>query len=109
MRVLFSPEVRKSFQDLEEVLFNEEYFSFEESAIRYVKELVYEIEANLPNHTKRKAPGYFDKYGKDLYYSTFRKNKVTQWYVFFSIYKRDNGLIYLIKHISNNHVDAHHL
>jgi len=107
MRVIFSPLVRVYFHDLIEILFEKEYFGFEESALKYVKGLFYEIKDTLPLHPKKIAPPYFDRYGKDMYYATFRKSKATQWYVFFSEYKNNGETVYLVKYISNNHVIAH--
>jgi len=35
MKVLFLPEVRQYFQELEDILFEKEYFGFEDSGIQY--------------------------------------------------------------------------
>lgn len=108
MKVLFSPEVRTYFKDLEKILLEKGYFVFEESAIRYVRELIFEIRDKLPTSAKHPAPPYFDLYGKDMYYSSFRKNKATQWYAFFSMYKDENKeTVYIVRFISNNHMIAH--
>lgn len=72
-------------------------------------ELLDDIETKLHTKPKKNAPPYFNRYGKGMRYATFRKNKQTQWYVFFSSHEDENGLVYLIRHISNNHVDAKHL
>jgi len=37
MKVLFSPLVRSCFQEMEEILYEKEYFGFENSAIQYVR------------------------------------------------------------------------
>lgn len=42
-------------------------------------------------------------------YATFRKNKVTQWYVFFTKYQDEGGVVYMIRYITNNHVSAQYL
>jgi len=109
MKVLFLPEVRQYFQELEDILFEKEYFGFEDHAIQYVRELIYEIENTLPVRTCKKAPPYFNRYGKNLYYASFRKNKATQWYVFFTRYRERDEMIYLVRYISNNHVIAQYL
>ena len=44
-----------------------------------------------------------------MQYASFRKNKETQWYVFFNTYRQDGEIIYLIRYISNNHVIAQFL
>lgn len=78
MKVLFSSQVRSYFRKLGDILFEKEYFGFEDSAIGYVRTLIFEIRDTLPNRTKRSAPKYFDRYGKDMYYSIFKKSKNTQ-------------------------------
>lgn len=106
MKVLFAPEVRAYFRELAEILFDKEYFGFEESAVRYVRELIFEIRDNLPVSMKYPAPSYFSRFGSDLYYASFRRNKSTQWYAFFQLYEENGELIYLVKYITNNHVSA---
>ncbi len=109
MKVVFLPEVEDYLIDLSELLHKKDYFGFKENAVRYISDLVLEIETSLHKRIKKTAPPYFDRYGKGMQYATFRKNKNTQWFVFFSTYESKNELIYLIRYISNNHVDSHHL
>lgn len=109
MRVVFLPEVRLYFQELEEILFEKEYFGFEETAIKYVRELITDIEKTLPVRLSKPAPSHFDRYGKGMYYAAFRINKTTEWYVFFSKYKVDNEIVFLVRYISNNHMVAKYL
>ena len=100
------PEVRIYLSDLIRILFENEYFSFEDNAIEYVTDLVYEIETGLPFKTRKPAPNYFNRYGENMFYSSFRKNRETTWYVFYTIHY-DEGLdstTFLIRYISNNHV-----
>lgn len=109
MKVLFLPEVRMYFQELQDILFEKEYFGFEESAVQYVRDLIFDIEASLPERLSKIAPPYFDRYGKGMKYATFRKNKHTQWYVFFNKYRENGEVIYLVRYISNNHMIAQYL
>ena len=109
MKVLFLPEVRLYFQELQDVLFEQEYFGFEESAVQYVRDLILDIEATLPERVSKTAPPYFSRYGKGLRYAAFRKNKNTQWYVFFTKYRENGEAIYLVRYISNNHMIAQYL
>lgn len=104
MKVLFLPEVRYYFQELVDILFKKEYFSFEESAVNYVRELILDIQNTLPSKASKIAPPYFNRYGKGMYYTNFRKNKTTQWYVFFTKYKENGETIYVVRYISNNHI-----
>ena len=109
MSVIFLPEVREYFDFLADILFQKEYFVFEENARQYAKELFDDIEENLPNRWKKPAPKHFEKYGKDMYYSSFRSNKSTIWYAFFTKYEEDGEEVYLVRHIENNHTAAHFL
>jgi len=109
MRVLFLPEVREYFDILADILFEEEYYSFEENAQQYAKELFDDIETTLPTRWKKPAPNHFEKYGKNMYYSGFRKNRNTTWYAFFTKYEENGETIYLVRHIENNHTAAHFL
>ena len=90
MKIILLPEALDYFNELSTLLFEKHYFGFEESALKYVDDLTDDIKKTLPNRQKRTPPPYFQRYGKNLYYSIFRKSKHTQWYVFFDIYE-DNG------------------
>ena len=109
MKVLFLPEVRQYLQELEDILFEKEYFAYEDSAVQYVRELIWDIENTLPLRASKTAPSYFNRYGKGMHYAMFRKSKVTQWYAFFTKYKEKGETIYLVRYISNNHVIARYL
>ncbi|MDF9829527.1 hypothetical protein M2133_000864 [Parabacteroides sp. PF5-6] len=107
MRVLVLPEVRLYLNELSQILYEKDYFSYLETSERYVEELFEAIKTTLPRKQRRYASPFFDRYGKDMYYSIFRKNRQTQWYVFFNIYEDKGELIYLVRYISNNHMIAH--
>ncbi len=109
MRIVFLPSVLDYFNELTTLLYEKEYFGFLDSAVRYVDDLLEDIRQNLPTKLHKSAPPYFNRYGRNMLYATFRKSKATQWYVFFSIYRKDDELIYLVRHISNNHVAAQYL
>ena len=102
MKIIFSPEVEEYLFELVKILYEKEYFGFRESAVQYVTELILEIRDGLGTSLKRIAP----KYGENLHYASFRKNKTTQWFVFFSTYDNDGEIIYLVRYISNNHMIA---
>lgn len=109
MKILFLPEVIDYFLQLAETLYEKQYVGFEEYALKYSESLFDDIYNNLPNKHKKVAPKYFDKYGKDMFYAVFRKNKNTSWYVFFAIYYTNGETVYFVRYISNNHVVAHYL
>lgn len=109
MKVLFLPEVRLYQRELQDLLFEKEYFGFEESAVQYVRDLILDIEETLPIRTSKEAPAFFNRYGNSMRYASFRKNRNTQWYVFFNKYKENDDIIYLVRYISNNHAIAQYL
>ena len=109
MRVIALRKVVVYLENLIQVLYNEGYFSYKEDSRKYVKELYADIEKNLPTRLHKTAPEQFNKYGKNMYYAVFKKNKRTSWYVFFRLYKKDNEIIYQIRYIANNHIVAQNL
>jgi len=109
MKVIAIPKVQQYLEDLKKILFEEEYFGLEESAIKYVNDLFDDISTTIHIRTHEPAPKYFDKYGKNLEYAVFRKNKRTSWYVFFRVYKINDEEIYQVRYIANNHTVAQYL
>ena len=109
MIVLFLPEVQEYYDNLEQILFEKGYFSFLDSSKRYVKELIDDIKTNLSTRLHRTAPKYFDRYGKNMKYAVFPKNRRTTWYVFFTTYWKNGEKIYLVRYIANNHTIAQYL
>ena len=109
MKIVTLPEVRKYLKELIQILYEKEYFGFEAYAQKYVEDLFHDILTNLPYKLKKPAPPYFKRYGTKMLYATFRKSRNTQWYVFFNIYRQNGETIYLIRYISNNHVDAQNI
>jgi len=109
MIVRFLPEVLDYFEELVWILFENEYFGFYESSRKYVDELVEDIKTKLPTRPAKPAPEKFDRYGKNMEYAVFKKNKRTSWYVFFRVYKENEKEIYQVRYISNNHVIAQYL
>jgi len=109
MNVIFSPKVEEYLFELMEILYEQGYFGFKESAVQYVKDLIFDIRTKLPTSLKRTAPEYFSKYGEKLLFSMFKKSKTTQWYVFFNLYENKGEFIYLVHYISNNHIIAKYL
>lgn len=109
MKVLFLPEVRSYLREVSLIMHEKEYFGFLEYSEIYMDDLVHDIITTLHNRHKKPAPPYFNRYGENMLYCIFPKNKQTQWYVFFNIYQANNELTYLIRYISNNHMIAQHL
>lgn len=108
-KVVFYPEVRQYYKSLIPILYEKGYFLYEENAQKYVKELIADIIKTLPIRNHRPAPKHFERYGKEMFYASFRKSKHTTWYAFFTKYEDNGEIIYLIRYISNNHVVAQYL
>jgi len=106
MKVLFLPEVVDQFLELAHQLYDEEYLGFMDAALQYSEQLFRDIYDNLPIKVRKGAPTYFERYGTDLFYSAFKHNKHTTWYVFYSVHEVDGETIYLVRHLTNNHVIA---
>ena len=109
MTVIALPEVQQYLESLKKILFDDDYFRFEEAAIKYVDDLFDDIITTLPVRQHKPAPPYFDKYGEGMYYTVFKKNRRTSWYAFFRIYEHDGERIYQVRYIANNHTVAQHL
>ena len=109
MSVLFIPEIIDYFLDLAEILYDKEYFGFIDTAIKYSDKLFEDIKNELPFKHKKEAPKYFDRYGKNMFYTIFKRNKNTSWYVFFNIYQTKEETFYFVRYISNNHLIAQYL
>jgi hypothetical protein len=99
IKVIFSNEASNQLDNLITKLFFKNYFSYLEDSKQYVTDLVEFVEKNIATKTKKPAPIYFLKFGKNLQYITYKRNKRTTWYIFFQ--QKDNK--FLVKHITNNH------
>ena len=109
MSVLFLPEVSRQFVELAEILYDKGYMNFLNTAIEYSESLFREIQSELPIKVHRKAPDWFNRYGKDMFYAVFPKSRQTTWYVFFNVYEVGGETVYLVRRVSNNHVISQYL
>ena len=89
------PEVEEDLYGLIKILVEKEYLGTYPFAISYVEELIADIQQNIHSKLKKKAPAFFERYGKDMYYITYQRNSNTTWYIFFSVI----GDTYFIKYI----------
>lgn len=105
MKIIFAPSVREYLKEVSEILYENEYFGFEEDAIEYIDTLTLDIYETISHRVRKHAPSYFSRYGKGLYYSVFKKNDNTQWYVFFN-YEDD---VFYIRYIGNNHTCSQYI
>ena len=75
-QIITVQEVRSYFNDLIPTLHKNDYFGFEDGARKYVKDLFNDIKQNLPNKLRKPAPKHFEKYGKNIYYASFKKASI---------------------------------
>jgi hypothetical protein len=107
--VLILQEVRLYFYELAVILYRNGYFSYYDSAVRYVYDLIIDIQTNLPYKVKRPAPPFFKKYGENLEYSSFSKSRRTVWFAFFERYEENGEVYFLVKHVENNHTASKYM
>lgn len=105
MRVVFAPEVEEDLYELIEVLVDKGYLGTYSFAISYVEDLIADIQQNIHSKLKKKAPAFFERFGKDMYYITYQRNPNTTWYIFFSEIEKG----YFVKFITNNHVSGQYI
>ena len=103
MKVAYHPLVIDFLEQLTFALYENGYFGFYDSACEYVDRMVDDISSNIHVKPHKKAPPYFNKYGKNMFYISYQSNNQTTWYIFFNM--NDNR--YLIRYITNNHVSGH--
>jgi len=101
--IAFHPPVIDYLDQLTFTLYKKGYFGFIDSAIDYIDKMIDFISKSIHTRPHKKAPAFFDVYGKNMYYITYQPNKQTTWYIFFI--KNDNR--YLVKYITNNYVSGH--
>ncbi len=107
MSVIVLPEVQEYLDALVPLLYEKGYFSYEEGAKRYVYGMLDNIRMALPSCLHRPAPRRF---GKGMLFATFRKNRSTTWYAFFTRHKGADGeMVYIVRHIANNHTVAKYM
>jgi len=110
MKVVTTTEVKEYLNDLITILYEKKYFGYEDTAKKYVNDLLDDIITTLPRRMKKPAPKSFTSiFGDGLYYSVFPKNKRTSWYAFFRVYRKNGELIYQVRYIGNNHTVAKYL
>ena len=109
MKVLFHRRVIEQFLNLSEILYDQGYLGFEDAAIEYSERVFNDIKTFLPLKVKKAAPAYFQRYGRNLYYSAFKHSRQTTWYVFFSIHEEGTETVFLVRYLTNNHVAGHRL
>ena len=93
-KIIVLPEVRILLDELVDILYENDYFSFEENAILYLNS-IYDFIYTIP--TQRKKPTLKNRFGN--WYCAFKINSNTTWYISFNVEDDE----YNITHITNNH------
>jgi hypothetical protein len=96
--IFYSLKVERYLNHLVDILFEKEYFGFEENAVEYVQNLKDAAENKIRTENPKQTPLALLSYG--AFYVSYKSNKRTTWSIFFS---RKNNRI-LVKYITNNHV-----
>ena len=98
--IRFHKNVLLFLEDLIDLLIEKEYFSFYDTSVMYMEDIVSYITENIETASHEQAPHYFSRFGDNLYYITYNRNKKTSWYILF-----EKGYdYYFIRYITNNHV-----
>ena len=104
-QVVFSENVKFLFFEHIDILYQKEYFGYLDDAKEYVSEIEQYFRTEIPKLHRlglsKRAMPYFEKYGDNLFFATYRRTKTrTTWYAFYEIF--DNRY-FKIMHIINNH------
>ena len=107
-QVRFAQSVAVLLEDSVKKLVEKNYFSEEDYAVSYIRDVASFFMLNLPNLMSVDAPEYFNRYcvdGKPLKMVKYRKSNRTTWYAFYE----ELDEIYSIVYIANNHLIGHKL
>jgi hypothetical protein len=104
-KVRYSVEVELQLEESIDQLVERGYFSEEDYAVNYIRDLVTYFQLNLDHLTAFDAPDYFARYGSNLKYALYRKSSRTTWYAFF----KETPEALIIVYLGNNHLIGHHL
>lgn len=106
--VLYTRQALLQFEEGVKQLVEQRYFSEEDYAVDYMREIFRYFALNLQNSIRVKAPDYFDRYkvdGKEVFYVRYRKCSHTTWYAFFEELENAYSIVYL----ANNQLIGHRL
>lgn len=106
--VVYTRQTLLQFEESVKQLVAQGYFSEEDYAVDYMRDIFRYFALNLQNSVFVKAPVYFDRYQvdrKEIFYVRYRKSYRTTWYAFFE--ELDN--VYSIVYLGNNNLIGHRL
>lgn len=97
--IFYTSEFENQINEIIDILFDDMYFGFKESAINYGDRIYDFILKNIDKPISKLSPKNFQKFGK--FYIKYKANENTTWYIFFD--RKDNR--FLVNHILNNHTN----
>lgn len=103
-------QVESQLEDSIRQLVERQYFSEEDYAIEYMRNVINYFQLNLNNNISYEAPSYFNRYGygQPLYYSLYRKSTRTSWYAFYEKTDSHFNIVYLgTNHLIGHYLDIH--
>lgn len=104
--VVYARQSLLQYEESVRQLVEKGYFSEEDYAVDYMRDIFRYFALNLQNAAVIKAPEYFDRYkvdGKELFYVRYRKTARTTWYAFFE----ELDKVYSIVYLGNNSFIGH--
>ena len=106
--VVFTPQALLQFEESVKELVARNYFSEEDYAVDYMRDIFRHFALNLEHSVRTNAPAYFERYivdGHELYYVIYRKSSRTTWYAFFE----ELDKVYSIVYLATNQLIGHRL
>ncbi len=95
--IFYSDDFEAEINKIVDILFENEYFGFRNSALLYASKIYDFIEENIDSPAHRTSPSKFRKHG--MFFIKYKANEQTTWYIFFD--RKENR--YLVNFILNNH------
>ncbi len=71
MKIFYTTETENYLVELSWLLYEKNYFSYFESANRYVNSMLSDMEATIHLKMRRKAPACFSRYGENLWFVSY--------------------------------------
>ena len=107
-KVLFHEQALLQLEETVEELVDKGYFSEEDYAVDYVRDIIRYFSLNLNNLVSHESPTFFNRYRVDkteLHYVVYRKSYRTTWYAFYEELDEAFSIVYL----GTNQLIGHHL
>lgn len=99
INIILHKNVNEFLDELIFILFENDYFGFEESAQEYVQKIYDFIEFNLSTFPYKNTPAELHSLGSK--YASYKANQNTTWYIFFENFENK----FIVTYIANNHLE----